>query len=1111
MASSFYSNTLHVDFDSVLAMDNPGMVSVFNALMASGLEGFLGCPAVLYEAALVEHIFYRVFLHISLSRVRIFSDFYCKAFSGVLSDHLLSAMASSFYSNTLHVDFDSVLAMDNPGMVSVFNALMASGLEGFLGCPAVLYEAALVDFFNNGSVSDGLVVSSVNGVPVEITEQLLAETFELPLDGLSELSEIPRDKVFDAKSIVSLTGEPVSTSGKKSQLKIEYRLLCDIMAKTISVKAGSFNAITMEKFLMLTAVVCELRVNWSSVLFNILKKMVTAGSKQGKVFAVQISLLLENIPNLELGKSSEFPSSKILIERTIHRYIVLNDKVGAQEAADVPKVKKAPRKRPAVTIADEPMIKKKRTTKKKIGSSKASLEMVAVAQEMVPIQMIEPIPAAPAADYTFDQPVAEDEILLINQLTRSLVILLLKKQLLQVIAETAQMGPAEEDLKVDASADGGQQDDTNEEKQWFDLRYEDIMAQMDADRPVVTPSDTDEEVETMDVGTVGGDQQVQIFVKEPEDEKISDDEQSVDEGIDADEAMSLEDILLSIPVDVPLPLAGVEITKIVLGQTVYIPGVDEGDWYNARLPKIHPEEKGKEPLQLKDPAKGKPPLEHYSLICADIQLLEALVLSWAEAESIVVALQRKMYILLKYREVLVRKFLESWTKNFVPGEGTSAVDLKVIHLLSDLNYFILEELKQQTVAHGLRWNKTCCSQLFEGRSRTPSAAPATTNFAVSRQRSYDDTLPLMSAFFKLMKKRWGDVCLEVAEFCVSRRLLPVGTINFFRALSVFEPVGSFVLHQPTVFALRLSQFCTVFFEYSLFSRFSSEDITSFVAFIASEITNLRSVQITTPSAVAPRVPILLDKRSSSTSSSDESMYFDDQDTATAFSLPAATLPSLPAVTTELSTSLDDLRIFLSERFDNQAEAIMQIDDAQSDVISRLHTIKRDILAALMQQEEAFRNLINTARQDGRTLDDAHTLCFNEFSKVVLAQSVSDTADMLEVLKEIKALDAKVTSLDEQVAATRNDLLEFSGQAQQTLNIVTDQLSEIVAYINRGGNDKKGEVSSSRPPPDDQNRGSGNTGGGGDTDRNIVERLITADRERERSRGNISGSYKRRRY
>ncbi|KZV54654.1 dystroglycan-like [Dorcoceras hygrometricum] len=154
-------------------------------------------------------------------------------------------MASAYYSNTAHIDFASVLAMENPGMVSVFNALMASGLEGFLGFPAVIYESELVDFFNNGSVRDDLVVSTVNGVPVEISEQLFAETFELPVDGLADLSEIPKDKIFDARSIVSISREPVSLSGRKGQMKIEYRLLCDIMAKSISVKAGSFNAITI--------------------------------------------------------------------------------------------------------------------------------------------------------------------------------------------------------------------------------------------------------------------------------------------------------------------------------------------------------------------------------------------------------------------------------------------------------------------------------------------------------------------------------------------------------------------------------------------------------------------------------------------------------------------------------------------------------------------------------------------------------------------------------------------------------------------------------------------------------------------------------------------------
>ncbi|KZV36854.1 Pentatricopeptide repeat-containing protein [Dorcoceras hygrometricum] len=84
-------------------------------------------------------------------------------------------MASSLFVNTVHVCFESVLAMDNAGMVAMFEYLVSTGLKGFLGCPAVIHEAALLEFFENGSVRDGLVVSTVNGVTVEISEQLFAE------------------------------------------------------------------------------------------------------------------------------------------------------------------------------------------------------------------------------------------------------------------------------------------------------------------------------------------------------------------------------------------------------------------------------------------------------------------------------------------------------------------------------------------------------------------------------------------------------------------------------------------------------------------------------------------------------------------------------------------------------------------------------------------------------------------------------------------------------------------------------------------------------------------------------------------------------------------------
>ncbi|KZV38889.1 delphilin-like [Dorcoceras hygrometricum] len=269
-------------------------------------------------------------------------------------------MASSLYSNAQHVDFDSVLAIDDPGMVSMFEALEASGLRGFLGCPAVVYEDALVDFFENASVRNGVV------------------------EGLEELSEMPKDAIFDARSIVSLSGEQINLSGRKNQMKMPYRLLCDIVAKAISVKAGSFNAITVEKFSLMTAVVCSVKMNWTKYLFGILKKMVAVKTKQAKGFAIQISLLLATFPDVELGEASEFPASKILSKKTVLRFVSINDRDGAEEITGAAKKKDVSKKRTAADI-EAAVPKKKRTSKKR---SLSSLEMVVVAEEAVPDQQV---------------------------------------------------------------------------------------------------------------------------------------------------------------------------------------------------------------------------------------------------------------------------------------------------------------------------------------------------------------------------------------------------------------------------------------------------------------------------------------------------------------------------------------------------------------------------------------------------------------------------------------------------------------------------------------------------------------------------------------------------
>ncbi|KZV48320.1 hypothetical protein F511_26537 [Dorcoceras hygrometricum] len=421
-------------------------------------------------------------------------------------------MASSLYSNAQHVDFESVLGMDDPGMVSMFEALMASGLRGFLGCPAIVYEDALVDFLENASVRSGVVISTVGGQFVEISEKLFADSFELPVDGLGDLSEMPKDAIFDARSIVSQSGEPISLSGRKNQMKMPFRLLCDIVAKAISVKAGSFNAITVEKFSLMTAVVCGVKMNWAKFLFGVLKKMVTAGSKQAKGFAIQISLLLATFPSVELGESSEFPASKILSKKTVLRFVSINDRDGAEEVTGAAKKKAVSKKRSAADI-EAAVPKKKRTVKKKSFSSISSLEMVAVAEEAVPIQQV-----AESLDVEEPRCSSADAVDLIIQ---------------QVLDETR---------AADAPADTTEPAVT-EEKNWFDLPYEDLVKQWEAESPVVTASDTEDEIETEDVAPADRDQQVEEVVAPI----------SAEVTLSADEQMPLDDIILSIPVDIPLP------------------------------------------------------------------------------------------------------------------------------------------------------------------------------------------------------------------------------------------------------------------------------------------------------------------------------------------------------------------------------------------------------------------------------------------------------------------------------------------------------------------------------------------------------------------------------
>ncbi|KZV25656.1 TMV resistance protein N [Dorcoceras hygrometricum] len=378
--------------------------------------------------------------------------------------------------------------------------------------------------------------------------------------------------------------------------------------------------------------------------------MVTPGSRQAKGYAIQICVVLSKVPGLELGESNPFPIHRVLTERTVHRFVHINEQIGMEKAAGSTPVKKTVKKpvsnkRPAASETEvAPIAKKNRTTKGK---------PAAMALEAVPLQTIEP-----TADVPAEQPPVP---------TRKS-----RKRRLEISNDVpaSEEQPAAdpdhiiEQILIQLDTTAATQGDKTET--WFDRAFDEEFATTEQEN-----QDSEEEI-VFDVAKTG--------------------EEASSRKHHSEELMSLDDLLIQISEDTMLPsVTAAEITKIRLGESINIQEVQEQDVYYASLPRISIHDKGKEPLVEDDPVKGNPARESVELICGDVEFLvrlrdqvmvdvveffhsfslnklpdsdslktlkekEKLMLEWAGTDSLETAVNRRVYILAKYREMLLRNF-----------------------------------------------------------------------------------------------------------------------------------------------------------------------------------------------------------------------------------------------------------------------------------------------------------------------------------------------------------------------------------------------------------------------------------------------------------------------
>ncbi|KZV19343.1 receptor-like protein 2 [Dorcoceras hygrometricum] len=137
----------------------------------------------------------------------------------------------------------------------------------------------------------------------------------------------------------------------------------------------------------------------------------------------------------------------------------------------------------------------------------------------------------------------------------------------------------------------------------------------------------------------------------------------------------------------------------------------------------------------------------------------------ADTDSLETAVRMWEYIIAKYREMLLRKFLETHRTNIRSGQPTTAIDIQIIALLSDAHLFALETLQTQMRIHGLKWERMCSSSLFEGESRDREGGDfwkrlpkpvVSLEWDIPPQRQFVDTLATVSDLFKIIRKRWAD-------------------------------------------------------------------------------------------------------------------------------------------------------------------------------------------------------------------------------------------------------------------------------------------------------------------------------------------------------------------
>ncbi|KZV17935.1 hypothetical protein F511_42578 [Dorcoceras hygrometricum] len=1006
-------------------------------------------------------------------------------------------MASTFFTYSYQINFESVLMIhEHEGMLNMFKALEASGLRRFLGCESVLYEKELGHFFDTALIQDEDITGVISGKFVSISPTLFAKVFDLPTEGITNFSEVPKDKVYDARSLFSQKGVQ-NVHGKKKYMKHEFRLLNDILAKAITVKAGSFDSVTVERFQMMTAIQYGLNMNWGKVLFNVLKDMVDRSQRKAKVFAAQIGVLLKGIPTITMGDGVPFPSAKILSMRTVHTYIVTNTTIDSRAESEEPGIAKTPKakkktssadempvdsfadvtasKKRSATEADAPIItKKRRTVKSKPSVSQANLDIVQVATDVEPIQIVDPTHAAATVPSPVlkqksrkrrlvlsrdsdDESVGAEKI--VKEADAVVVMSPVEADIAKVLEETLELGVSATERESQGVDEALFEEDFS---RWLD----DFVARHNEPEFVCTNTETQAADSINSV---------------------------VDKGINistarkqvTEETMPIDDLLIQISDDLLLPITTAEVTIIRLGAFS-----SSGD-------------KGKAKLVEDEQVTENHAREIFALICRDVEVMvqdlkekERLMMAWAETNTLAIAVRRQLNVLIKYLELLLRTFLESYRRYLAPDLPWNDMTIQVANLLSAAHSQSLEDLKAQQQEHNIEvvqshsslpsidyidrsgvrlahfysiakstcwvrpvmlmnevwtlvqgpdfWRSSCHLSLFLNNMQMP--APSIQAIFVPNVSFIEPILYWTTVPWIIRTWQWTKVCEEVVKFSLSGGLRPVRE-DVCQDITVYNlGVERIPVDFLRIFAQGLA--CHSFVD-SVIQR-DLGDIEEVVLTDVEEV-DLVSFNISTvyrsPSPLSPGVDSLehdlrfaLGPAIFSRVEQEERLYFVQSPES-----PPAVSPhhASSSSSTDVSLHFDSTDVPMHAQADTQAPASVEftkfteaLEDLRSSLAQRIDDSNCECYPSLMLLKWVFVGIFSKCKA-----------CF---------------ANLFDIKKKQREQDSRLTAMDEQIAFIRSEHLDFQSKIAADILSLSTQVGDIADFL-RGGAAKKGEMGSSSRP------------------------------------------------